>query len=59
MTASLNLQNVFDERYYTYIYASQNPVNGYYDPTVPGGEPCNSGFIGEPRSVMLDLTAKF
>ncbi len=59
LTASLNIQNVLDERYYTYIYASQNPVNGYYDPTLPGGAPYNSGFIGEPQSFTVDLTAKF
>lgn len=59
MTASLNMQNIFNERYYTYTYSSENPVNGYYDPTQPGGAPYNSAFVGEPRSFMLDLTAKF
>lgn len=59
LTASLNLQNIFDERYYTYTYSSQNPVGGIYDPSLPGGAPYDSGFIGEPRSVVLDLVAKF
>ncbi len=59
LTASLNLQNIFNERYYTYTYSSQNPVEGIYDPNLPGGQPYNSGFVGQPRSVLLDLVAKF
>jgi iron complex outermembrane receptor protein len=59
LTASLDMQNILDERYYTYTYASENPVDGIYDPHLPGGEPYDSGFIGQPRSFMVDLTAKF
>ena len=59
LTASLNAQNLFNERYYTYTYSSENPVGGIYDPNLPGGQPYNSAFVGQPRSVMLDLVAKF
>jgi iron complex outermembrane receptor protein len=59
LTADLNLQNLLDEKYYTYTYSSENPVQGIYDPHIPGGEAYNSAFSGEPRSVMFDLTAKF
>ncbi len=59
LTVSLNAQNIFNTRYYTYTYSSQNPVAGIYDPNLPGGQPYGSGFVGQPRSVLLDLTAKF
>lgn len=59
LTADLNLQNIFNETYYTYTYSSENPVEGVYDPHLAGGEPYDSAFVGEPRSVMFDLTAKF
>ena len=59
LTADLNLQNITNEQYYTYTYQSENPVEGIYDPHIPGGEPYNSAFSGEPRSVLFDLTAKF
>jgi iron complex outermembrane receptor protein len=59
VTASLNMQNILDERYYNYTYSSENPVGGVYDPSLPGGEAYNSAFVGEPRSFELDLTAKF
>jgi iron complex outermembrane receptor protein len=59
LTASLNIQNLLDEHYYTYTYSSENPVGGIYDPNLPGGEPYNSGFLGEPRSFSVDLVAKF
>jgi iron complex outermembrane receptor protein len=59
LTADLNLQNIANVHYYTYTYQSENPVQGIYDPHIPGGEPYNSAFEGEPRSVLLDLTAKF
>jgi iron complex outermembrane receptor protein len=59
LTASLNMQNLLDERYYNYTYSSENPVGGVYDPSLPGGQAYNSAFIGEPRSFMLDLVAKF
>jgi iron complex outermembrane receptor protein len=59
LTASLNLQNILDERYYTYAYNSENPVGGIYDPTLPGGQTYNSAFVGEPRSITFDLVAKF
>lgn len=59
LTADLNLQNITDEKYYTYTYSSENPVEGIYDPHIPGGEPYNSAFVGEPRSILFDLTAKF
>ena len=59
LTADLNLQNILNDHYYTYTYSSENPVEGIYDPHIPGGEPYNSAFSGEPRSVLLDLTAKF
>jgi outer membrane receptor protein involved in Fe transport len=56
---SLNAQNILNQRYYTYTYSSQNPVAGIYDPNLPGGTPYGSGFVGQPRSVLLDLTARF
>lgn len=59
LTASLNIQNLLDERYYTYTYSSENPVGGVYDPSLPGGEAYNSAFVGEPRSLMFDVVAKF
>ena len=59
VTASLNFQNIFDKRYFTYTYSSENPVQGVYDPHLPGGEPFNSAFVGMPRSLMLDLDARF
>jgi iron complex outermembrane receptor protein len=59
LTASLNVQNLLDERYYTYVYSSENPVGGIYDPNLPGGQPYNSAFVGEPRSVMVNVAAKF
>jgi iron complex outermembrane receptor protein len=66
LTASLNMENLTDEHYYTYTYNSENPttdpVNGYggiYDPGLPGGAPFGSGFLGEPRSFTVDLVAKF
>ncbi len=59
MTVALNMQNLLDERYYTYTYSSENPVQGIYDPHLAGGEPYNSAFVGQPRSFTVDLTAKF
>jgi iron complex outermembrane receptor protein len=59
LTVDLNMQNLFDKRYYSYIYNSENPVQGIYDPHIPGGETYNSAFTGEPRSFMLDVVAKF
>ncbi len=59
LTADLNLQNITNEHYYTYTYQSENPVQGIYDPHIPGGQTYNSAFSGEPRSVLFDLTAKF
>jgi iron complex outermembrane receptor protein len=59
LTASLNMQNLLDERYYNYIYSSENPVGGVYDPSLPGGQAYNSAFVGEPRSFQVDLVARF
>jgi iron complex outermembrane recepter protein len=59
LTASLNIQNLLNERYYTYTYSSENPVGGVYDPYLAGGQAFNSAFLGEPRSLMLNLTARF
>lgn len=59
LTADLNVQNLFNKFYYNYTYSAENPVAGIYDPHLPGGEPYNSGFVGQPRSVLIDLTAKF
>jgi len=59
LTASLNLQNILDARYYTYTYNAENPVGGYYDPHLPGGQGYNEAFVGEPRSISFDLVAKF
>jgi iron complex outermembrane receptor protein len=59
LTASLNIQNLLDERYYNYTYSSENPVQGVYDPSLPGGQAYNSAFVAEPRSFLLDLVAKF
>jgi len=59
LTVSLNMQNIFNEKYYTYTYSSENPVGGVYDPSLPGGQAYNSAFVGEPRSFTVDLVARF
>jgi iron complex outermembrane receptor protein len=59
VTASLQVQNLLDEKYYTYTFQSENPVEGIYDPNLPGGAPFNSAFFGEPRSFTVNLVAKF
>lgn len=59
LTADLNMQNITDNKYYTYTYNSENPVQGIYDPHIPGGQTYNSAFVGEPRSFTFDLVAKF
>jgi iron complex outermembrane receptor protein len=59
LDADLNIQNLFDSHYYTYTFSSENPVNGVYDPNLPGGQPYNEAFEGEPRSFTVDLIAKF
>ncbi len=59
LTASLNMQNILNEKYYTYTYSSENPVGGVYDPSLPGGQAYNSAFVGEPRAFTVDLVAKF
>jgi iron complex outermembrane receptor protein len=59
VTASLNMQNILNEKYYNYTYSSENPVGGVYDPSLPGGQAYNSAFVGEPRSFTVDLVAKF
>jgi outer membrane receptor protein involved in Fe transport len=59
LTADLNMQNILDERYYSYVYSGEEPVAGIYDPHLPGGQAFDSAFVGEPRSIMVDLTAKF
>jgi iron complex outermembrane recepter protein len=59
LTASLNMQNLLNTRYFNYTYSSENPVGGIYDPNLAGGQPYNSAFVGEPRSLMFDVSAKF
>jgi iron complex outermembrane receptor protein len=59
LTADLNIQNLFDTHYYSYTFSSENPVNGVYDPNLPGGQPYNEAFEGQPRSFTVDLIAKF
>jgi iron complex outermembrane receptor protein len=51
----LNVQNLLGERYYVYQFSSENPLNGYYSYTPA----FSSGYIGSPRSISLQLTAKF
>jgi hypothetical protein len=53
------MQNILNEKYYTYTYSSENPVGGVYDPSLPGGQAYNSAFVGEPRAFTVDLVAKF
>jgi iron complex outermembrane receptor protein len=59
LTADINATNIFDDRYYSYTYSSENGVGGIYDPNQPGGQPYNSAFVGEPRAVTVDLVARF
>jgi iron complex outermembrane receptor protein len=55
VNVELNVQNLLGERYYVYQYSSEDPLNGYYSYTPE----FSSGFIGSPRSISLQLTAKF
>ncbi len=59
LTVSLNMQNILNEKYYTYTFSSENPVGGIYDPHQPGGQAYNSAFTGEPRSFFVNVVAKF
>jgi iron complex outermembrane receptor protein len=55
LTLSLNIQNLLDERYYTYTFQSEDPEAGLYLP----GTGFNSAFVGQPRSFFLDAVARF
>jgi iron complex outermembrane receptor protein len=50
----LNLQNLFDERYWQYYYSQIPPVNGNYY-----GNAYEDGLPGEPFSVTFSVTARF
>jgi iron complex outermembrane receptor protein len=55
LTVDLNMQNIFNEHYYTYEYSADNPLNGFYS-YLP---PFTAAFEGEPRSFTVDLVARF
>jgi iron complex outermembrane receptor protein len=59
LTASLNVTNLLGEKYYAYEYSAENPVEGIYDPHLQGGAPYDEAFYGQPRTIMVDLVAKF
>ncbi len=50
----LNLQNLFNERYWQYYYSQIPPVNGLYL-----GNSYEDGLPGEPFSATFSVTAKF
>jgi iron complex outermembrane receptor protein len=50
----LNIQNLFDEKYWQYYYSQIPPVNGEYY-----GSAYEDGLPGEPFSVTFTVTAKF
>jgi len=57
LTLSLNVQNLFDEKYDVYTYQSENPSpgSGLYLP----GTGFNSAYTASPRSITIDAVAKF
>ena len=55
LKVSFTALNIIDTHYYTYKYNSEIALNGQYS-ILPQYE---SGLIGPPRSLQLDLTAKF
>jgi iron complex outermembrane receptor protein len=55
LTLSLNVQNLLDEHYYTYVFQSENPMGGLYLPQNSFG----SGYYGAPRSLTVDAVARF
>ena len=50
----LNIQNLFNERYWQYYYSQIPPVNGNYY-----GNAYEDGLPGPPLSVTFDITARF
>jgi iron complex outermembrane receptor protein len=50
----LNLQNLFNERYYQYYYSQIAPTNGEYDTP-----PYEDGLPGEPFSATFTVRARF
>jgi outer membrane receptor protein involved in Fe transport len=50
----LNLQNIFNEKYWQYYYSQIPPVNGEYY-----GSSYEDGLPGEPFSATFSVTAKF
>jgi iron complex outermembrane receptor protein len=50
----LNLQNIFDEKYWQYYYSQIPPVNGEYY-----GSSYEDGLPGEPFSATFSVTARF
>jgi iron complex outermembrane receptor protein len=59
LTATLNVTNLLGEKYYSYEYSAENPVQGIYDPHLQGGMPYDEAFFGQPRTILLDLVARF
>jgi iron complex outermembrane receptor protein len=55
VTATLTIDNLLDTKYFTDKYYSEIAYNGVYS-ILPQYE---SGLIGPPRSIQLDLTARF
>ena len=54
-TLSLNVQNLLDHHYYSYLYSTENALGGLY-----GIQPSfQNALIGPPRSVMADLSVRF
>jgi iron complex outermembrane receptor protein len=50
----LNIQNIFDERYFQYYYSQIAPTNGEYT-----SAPYLDGLPGEPFSTTFTMTARF
>ncbi len=55
LNVTFNALNLLDEHYFTYKYSSETANAGVYSINPP----FESGLIGPPRSLTLDLTARF
>ena len=55
LNVTFNALNLLDEHYFTYRYSSETANAGVYSINPP----FESGLIGPPRSLTLDLTARF
>ena len=65
ITFDLNIQNLFDQRYFQYFYKQISPASCSKTPSNPTGNPygCTpqfaDGIPGEPFSVFFTVTARF